>query len=203
MPRLYFVRHGESEANRLRVFSNRDVAHGLTDLGRQQVQRLADRLATIPFSAFYCSPIPRAIESAHILAARLGIDVVVSSAIAEYDMGICEGRSDDASWRQYWALRQAWLRHEWDARIEGGESFNDMRARFLPFIDQLRAGARDENVLLLGHGGTFICMLPLLMSNVDSSFAEQHGLDHTDAIVAQLDAESMTCLEWGRRAMSS
>jgi probable phosphoglycerate mutase len=199
LPRLYFVRHGESEANRLNVFSNRAVAHRLTETGRTQVERLAAALVDIQFTAFLCSPVPRAVESAGVLSDRLGIDFEVTAALAEYDMGILEGHSDEASWQQYYALRDAWLhQHDWDARIEGGESFNDIRARFVPLIDSLRTRPAEENVLLLGHGGTFICMLPQLMSNVDAAFATQHGIDHADAIIADLDGRAMTCLTWGR-----
>jgi broad specificity phosphatase PhoE len=32
--RLYFVRHGESKANLLEIFSNRGLKHGLTERGR-------------------------------------------------------------------------------------------------------------------------------------------------------------------------
>src|SRR3979411_1519126 len=92
---LYFVRHGESEANVRQVFSNsdRDTAFGLTDLGRAQVEDLAARLAGVPFAAFYCSPVLRARQSADIVAARLGIDYVIAPAIAEYEVGQLEGKS--------------------------------------------------------------------------------------------------------------
>jgi probable phosphoglycerate mutase len=126
---LYFVRHGESEANVRQVFSNsdRDTAFGLTDVGQAQVEGLAGRLAGIPFAAFYCSPVLRARQSADIVSARLGIDYVVTPAIAEYDVGELEGKSDAASWQRYYAVRQAWFRDkEWTARIEGGESFEDI-----------------------------------------------------------------------------
>ena len=39
--RIYFARHGESEANLLHVFSNRGVKHGLTARGRAQAETLA------------------------------------------------------------------------------------------------------------------------------------------------------------------
>ena len=198
VPILHFVRHGESEANLLHQFSNRDQAHALTELGRQQVEQLAVRLAGVSFVAFYCSPIYRARQSAEILSARLGIPFEVSPALGEYDMGTLEGRSDAASWAEYWALRDAWLvRHDWDARIEGGESFNDMRQRFLPFIDGFRSLAPDNQVLLLGHGGTYICMLPLVVSNVNPAFANDRGLGHIESIEVRLEADLAVCLKWG------
>ena len=49
--RLYFVRHGQSEANVLRVISNRDLPHHLTDMGRQQAEALARSLADVSLAA--------------------------------------------------------------------------------------------------------------------------------------------------------
>ena len=92
MTLLYFVRHGESEANVLHVFSNRELVHGLTDTGRAQVQALADQLAGVRFDAFYTSPILRARQSAQIVSDRLGLPFEVTPALAEYDVGILEGR---------------------------------------------------------------------------------------------------------------
>jgi len=40
--KLYFARHGESEANTLGVISNRGLKHGLTDTGRLARMDLLD-----------------------------------------------------------------------------------------------------------------------------------------------------------------
>src|SRR6266487_374836 len=156
---LYFVRHGESEANVRQVFSNwdRDPLYGLTDVGRAQVEDLAGRLAGVLFAAFYCSPVLRARQSADIVSARLGIDYVLTRALAEYDVGELEGKSDAASWQRYYAVRDTWFRDkDWTARIEGGESFEDIRARFVPFIEALLASSPPGPGLLLGHGARSI-----------------------------------------------
>src|SRR5438132_8688279 len=113
MTELYFVRHGESMANTLRVFSNRDLAHSLTERGKEQVEALADGLQSISFAALYCSPILRARESAEILSRRLQLPYTVTPALAEWDVGILEGTSADAGWADYDALCEAWyVRHD-------------------------------------------------------------------------------------------
>jgi probable phosphoglycerate mutase len=196
---LYFVRHGESEANARQVFSNsdRDTAFGLTNVGRAQVEDLAGRLAGVPFAAFYCSPVLRARQSADIVSARLGIDYVITPAIAEYDVGELEGKSDAASWQRYYAVREAWFRDkEWTARIEGGESFEDIRARFVPFIEALLASPPPGPVLLLGHGGTFHCMLPIIVSNVTFDLVVEHGMGHTSVVIAEQRAQGLVCVHW-------
>jgi probable phosphoglycerate mutase len=196
---LYFVRHGESIANVLQVFSNRDdQSHGLTDVGRAQLEDLGDRLRGVHFAAFYCSPILRARQSADILSARLGIDhATAATALAEYDVGELEGTSGAEAWQRYYALRDAWFRDkDWNARIPGGESFEDIRARFLPFIDGVLEAHAPGPVLLLGHGGTFHCMLPLLLSNVTFDLVVEHGMGHTDVVIAEQRADGLVCVQW-------
>jgi broad specificity phosphatase PhoE len=196
--RLYFVRHGESHANRLHVVSNRDLPHGLTPAGRAQVERLAEQLSDVPFAGFYVSPVLRARQSACILGARLGLAYTVTAALAEFDAGVLEGRSDAATWRRHDALLDAWLRgREWQARIEGGESFDDVRARFVPLIDAITSAPTSGPLLLVGHGGTFRCMLPLVLSNVSTDFARERGFKYTEVVIAELRADRLTCLAWG------
>ena len=67
MPRyLYLVRHGEQQ----------DAEHGLPDgplseRGKLQAERIAERLATIPFTHASHSPLERAAETAQIISSRL------------------------------------------------------------------------------------------------------------------------------------
>src|SRR4030095_7217744 len=99
--RFYFVRHGESEANVLRVISNRGRQHGLTERGRQQARLLAQRIRGEPLSLIYGSPLLRGEQTATILAAELRLPYTVTGALCEYDCGVLEGRSDAEAWQQH------------------------------------------------------------------------------------------------------
>ncbi len=199
---LYFVRHGESEANVLQVFSNNEVSHGLTALGRAQISALAETLADVPFAAFYSSPVLRARQSADILSARLGLEYSTTSALTEYNVGELEGRSDAASWQRQAALHDAWFRaQDWGARLPGGgESFDDIRARFVPLIESLQADPPPGPVVLLGHGGTFRCMLPVILSNVTFDWATEHGMANAGVVIAEQRPEGLVCVQWGQYA---
>src|SRR5512135_3574571 len=96
--KIIFVRHGESEANLLREFSNGLDKHPLTEKGRQQAAALAERLKGQPISGSYTSPVLRARQTAAILSAALGLPAETADALREYSVGIFEGRTDDASW---------------------------------------------------------------------------------------------------------
>jgi broad specificity phosphatase PhoE len=54
--KLYFVRHGESEANILREFSNRGFKHGLTERGFQQAKQLGLNLEGISIKKYTAAP---------------------------------------------------------------------------------------------------------------------------------------------------
>jgi broad specificity phosphatase PhoE len=198
--KVYFVRHGESEANVLRVFSNRGWQHGLTETGIAQVEALSDRLVEAGIGRVYASPLKRAVQTAGILSQRLGVDCEVTDALREYDCGVIEGRGDEEAARVYSEVLDDWmLRHQFDSRIEEGESFDEMRARFVPFVERLVKASSDEarDLALVGHGGIFRCMLPLVLENVDFAFAMANRLGYASAVVARVAAGHLVCTDWG------
>jgi broad specificity phosphatase PhoE len=197
--RLYIVRHGESEANVLRVVSNRGQQHGLTETGRQQAHTLADSLSGIEFAKIFASPLLRATQTAQILADRAHTSFEIADALREFDCGILEGKADAVTWAQHQELLQAWLQqNRFDERIDGGESFTDIQRRFLPFMERLilEYGQTDANILLVGHGGTYRCMFPVLMSNIDFDFAYDHHLGNTGYVLAEWQSGRFICMQW-------
>jgi broad specificity phosphatase PhoE len=202
---LYFVRHGESEANVLHEISNRGLQHGLTEKGRSQATDLALKLASTSFARLFSSPLLRAVQTAEILSQNLGLPFETTDALREFDCGIIEGKSDLASWRIHFQTREAWfLRKEWEKRIEGGESFLDIHKRFLPLIEQLilNYGSTEDNILLIGHGGLFQCMLPLIFTNVPFEQVLELPTGNTGIILAELAPTGLICLEWDGEAMT-
>jgi broad specificity phosphatase PhoE len=198
--KLYFVRHGESEANRLHVISNRGDRYGLTPTGQQQAQVLAEKLKLLPISAIFTSHLCRAIATAEILSQGVGQPYQITDALREYDCGILEGKSDPESWQLHQEIADDWLLHQnWHRRPDQGESFLDIRDRFLPFMETLTqdASLANAHILLVGHGGLFKLMLPLILPNIDSSFASIQGINHTDCIIAELQPDGFRCLQWG------
>ena len=198
--KLYFVRHGESTANLLNEISNRGLKLGLTEKGKRQASVLARKLKGLPIIRVFSSPLLRAVQTAEILAREWGLAFETADALREYDCGILEGKSDAASWQRHREVYEAWVwRREWEKRLEQGESFVDIRRRFVPFIEELiqRHQGQDGGIVLVGHGGTYRCMLPLIMDNIDLHFAMRHPIGHTVAIVAKVRPAGLFCLEWG------
>ena len=197
--KITFTRHGESHANILRQISNRGLVHPLTHTGREQAAALADKLRDRAITRIYSSPLLRAIETSVIVAERLRIEYEVTDALREFDCGSAEGRADAEAWGLWQSAVDTWLRgRRWEWRIPGGESFNDLRDRFVPFVERLVAQHRDTdaNLLCVSHGGLLWMMLPLVLTNVDHDLIAGRGLANTTCLVAEVRPDGLRCIEW-------
>lgn len=195
--KLYFVRHGESEANTQHIISNRESLFKLTELGRMQAQALADTLKDVLFTAIFSSPVLRARETVEILSGAFHLPYQVTEALREYDCGVLEEKSDEESWRLHRQYYEDWtLRRNYANRPEGGECFIEIQGRFMPFIESFKHEG-DDHILLIGHGGLFHLILPLVLSNVDNDFVSLHGLGHTECVIAELHSDGFVCRQWG------
>jgi len=198
--RLYFVRHGESQANVIKQFSNHDqTKHPLTAAGRAQARALAEKLRDVKFTAIYSSPLLRAQQTAQILNAARGLEIQTTPALVEHNAGELEGRADQEAWQAYSSLFETWLiQRDLDARIPGGESFNEMRARFMPFFTAVvnRFADTEAHILFVAHAGIFHSMLPLLLTNVGYTFGYKHILSNAALVLAEQRAEGLVCLSW-------
>lgn len=200
MTKYLFVRHGESEANLLHEFSNRGWKHGLTDLGIKQANSLAMRLQDYSIGAIYTSPLLRAWQTAEIVGRAVNIVPQIANELIEFDTGALEGKSDQDSWNLYYEITNDWfIRKKYSRRFDRGDSFESILARFLPFFALIRQrhSHSDQAVLFVGHGGTFLCTLPIVFEQIDVNFALQHRLGHTDIVVAEEFEGKLSCLVWG------
>jgi broad specificity phosphatase PhoE len=202
--KIYFARHGESQANILHQISNRSQPHGLTLKGKEEALRLATRLCSAAVSQIYSSPVQRAVETSTIVASRLGIRYEITDALREFDCGIAEGRSDEGAWRLWHAVFDAWLVDQrYEQRIEGGESFQQIRDRFVPFVEQLvtRYGDTPKEILCIAHAGLYWMMLPQVLRNVNYELIASRGLNYTTCIVTELYPSGLYCIDWNGLSM--
>lgn len=72
---LYLIRHGQ--------YKSSDQGGVLTTLGRRQARATAKWLTRIPVDAIHSSDLSRAVETAEIIAERLGLDLRRSRALRE------------------------------------------------------------------------------------------------------------------------
>ena len=153
---LLLVRHGESAPARDdRPFPLVD-GHGDPDLaptGREQAERVADRLEHEGIGAIYVSTLRRTVETAAPLAARLGIEPRVEADIREVHLGEWEG----GSFRRHVAAGhpvalQMFAEQRWDV-IPGAEPADVFAARVRGAVTRIATAHPDETVAVVSHGG--------------------------------------------------
>ncbi len=174
--RLVLARHGRTAANADHILDSRPPGAPLDELGHEQADGLARRLADHPVRAVHASRAIRAQQTAAPVAAVHGLAVEVVDGVHEVSIGDLEGRSDEAAFETFFEVYHAWWRGELDARLPGGESALDLRARFLPAVERI-VGGGDGYVVLVSHGAAIrMAAAALLGDTVETSYVPNAGL---------------------------
>ena len=148
--RLIVVRHGESEANRRRVFAGQTDSP-LTEEGRRQAAAVAAALAREPIGRVVSSDLSRARDTAEAIARPRGLRVETTAALREWDVGELVGLDREGTERGYGDVARFF---EPGSRVPGGESFEEVVARVAAFVDVLVPASRGQTVCIVGHGMT-------------------------------------------------
>jgi broad specificity phosphatase PhoE len=153
---LYLARHGETEWNRIgRWQGATDIP--LSDVGRAQARLLADRLRDRRIARVHASQLSRALETAQIIAARLGAPAPTADPrLRERGYGAFEGltREECAErfpgiWEQYLADRRA--------VPPGAEPQAEVAERIVAAMTEIAAEVEGQSepgaTLVISHGG--------------------------------------------------
>jgi probable phosphoglycerate mutase len=148
---LLLVRHGETDWNRERRFQGH-ADPPLNNTGREQARALADELADDQIDLVYTSDLARARETAEIVAARVGADVVALRELREIDVGEWQGLTWPEIEERYPVGARAW--HERGHGWEAGETYDQLGERIVPALRRIAGENQGKRVLVVGHGGT-------------------------------------------------
>ncbi|MEW2275639.1 bifunctional RNase H/acid phosphatase [Streptomyces griseofuscus] len=150
---LVLLRHGETPLTPQKRFSGSGGTDpALSAAGRDQAQRVADALARRgTVQTVLASPLTRTRETAEIVAARLGLDVVIEDGLRETDFGAWEGLTFGEVRDRYPDDLNAWLADPAARPTGGGESFAEVAARIAVTKDELVTAHAGRTVLLVTH----------------------------------------------------
>lgn len=94
MSLFYVLRHGQTDWNlQARLQGSTDIP--LNDTGREQARKAADILAGEGLTKIVASPLSRALETARIVAERLGLEPEIDDRLIERNFGRFEGMTID------------------------------------------------------------------------------------------------------------
>ena len=157
--RIFVARHGEAEYETDLVC---DDGGSLTALGRRQARELGESLLGERIARVWTSSLSRAVQTAEIAAAVLGVDVVVREGLREYGVGDLAGAAGGEA--SYFAdVFRQWAEGDETAKIAGGERTSDLVARVQRVLDEAADQHRGEAVLVVSHGGAILATVPQLV----------------------------------------
>jgi probable phosphoglycerate mutase len=178
--RLVLVRHGESKTTVARVIGGPRTCTGLSDLGRQQAERLRDRWnvsGEVTADVLICSQYARARETAEIIAPALGdLEVIEDAGFGEHDPGPdCDGMAFDDYVARYGT--DFWEGDPFGTSFPGGETIAAFQFRVGQSIRRTIDTYAGKTVVITCHGGVIDAGLRLALKAPPTGAFEIHTLN--------------------------
>jgi broad specificity phosphatase PhoE len=164
---LWLVRHGETNWNKLGWVQGQTDGSRLTRNGRRQIRRVAALLEHQGIECVYSSDLHRALETAEIVAERLGCEIRIDPQLRERSFGSAEGALSSRLPFESTGIRKGRV-VDARARVAGGESLFDLHHRCAQFLSRLTDRPSRGDVAVVAHGGS-IRMLRACLEGVDPS----------------------------------
>jgi broad specificity phosphatase PhoE len=191
--RVFMVRHGAT------VMSAEDRFAGATDVelseeGREQTRRLAERLSHEKITAVYASPMGRTVETARILAAPHHLEVQTRDGFREISHGHWEEMTRREVEEKFPGEIAEWEKDPYTFAPPGGESGLAVTARALPALIDLVRDHPGQKILVVSHKATIRLLLSSLLGfdprryrdNLDQKPAALNIVDFRDPTRARL-----------------
>ncbi len=181
--RLILIRHGRQSS----PLCNVDV--DLSEVGRQQAELLAERLAGLSPDRIYTSALTRAKQTAEIL---FGTEVpfVERESLNEISFGDMTGKADSRNavlFPEYFAAKK---KKEENLRLPGGECPTEVYNRAVKVVEEaIASGAK--TVVFVTHGGVIRALVAGLLGL---------GAGHMLRIADSLEHTSVTELKFSEEA---
>jgi broad specificity phosphatase PhoE len=138
----------------------------------------------VTVDAVYTSPLARAVETAHAVAAVHGLKPIVGVDLREIELGEVDGLQFEEYPHQ---LQQELLQSPATVRFPGGESYEELRARVVAALDELVARHGGETIVVVSHAGANRAALATWLGvggdaalRIDQSLAAVNVVDWTE-----------------------
>jgi probable phosphoglycerate mutase len=191
--RIFLIRHGATTLTAEDRFAGATDVQ-LSDEGREQVRRLAERLRDDGITAVYASPLGRTVETASILAEPHALEVQTRDGLREISHGRWEQMTRREVEEKFPDEAAAWDQDPYTFAPVGGESGLAVTARALPVLMDIVRENQGGCVLVVSHKATIRLLLSSLLGfdprryrdNLDQSPAALNVVDFKDAVRARL-----------------
>ena len=203
---VLFVRHGAVDVPDPMGRFHSEGSIFLSERGREQASAVAQRLQAIRIDRICASDMPRAAETAEIIAAAVGATVEINPRLREVNCGSFDGavlgdlqrdRPEFAPWilagfLQQFATDETHFRP--DLRFPGGECVLDMAERVLPAFRRLCQETVGRVTLVVSHAWPVCVMLCHVLGLPPTEYF-RFGTPNTGLSIARVGADGRGMLD--------
>ncbi len=197
---IYLVRHGQSDDNVAPVFQA--TTSPLSETGKRQAERIAERVSNLSFDALIASPLQRAKQTAEAIGRKTGRAIEFNDLFVERIKPTCINGKLHADEKASAVCRE-WEKSIYtpEMRVEDGENFDDLLTRADKVLDFLQN--RTEKSLVVVTHGYFLrtIVARVLLGNIltGESFKNFHssaGHENTGLTVLRYSAGFEEAPKW-------
>jgi len=161
LKKIFVLRHGQTEFNKMGIVQGRGVDAALNDHGRQQSQQFYQAYNHLPWDWIFTSKLQRTVQTVQSFIED-GIAYTQLPGLDEIHWGSKEGKPfSDEDHAYYQQVTEHWRAGRTDQSIAGGESPEQVQIRQKEALDHILSSDH-QNILVCMHGRAiriFMCLL--------------------------------------------
>ncbi|HTM20651.1 MAG TPA: histidine phosphatase family protein [Kofleriaceae bacterium] len=161
MLELNLLRHGQTDFSRENRFCG-SIDPPLNEVGLRMADAFGAAHSGGAWTAIYCSPRQRALQTADALARRVGLTPIVDDGLREIAYGEWESMRHDEVKSQWPEAYAYWAADTASRGTPGGETAFQVAARAAPVLERIRHRHADGRILIVSHKATIrilVCAL--------------------------------------------
>lgn len=197
MLRIYFVRHGETVWNTLKIFQGRSNSP-LTELGVEQAKKLSQHLNNIDFKKVYSSPQDRALQTTKLLLGDKNMEITTIDEFQEINMGKVEGipreefeKNYPIEYHNFWNNAM-----EYNPSAYNGESYEEILDRVKLGLERLVKENNNGNILVISHGVTLKAIFNIINEKGIDEFSKQPVPENTSTTIVEYDSNRFKIIKF-------
>ena len=187
MKKIYIIRHGETDLNKLGIVQGRGIDSDLNDKGRAQAEAFFNYYKLISFDKIYTSNLKRTHQTVKGFI-DLGLPWQKLSGLDELAWGLWEGKKSSLKSRAAFRLMiEAWQGSNYEAKFKGGESPNEVQFRLKEAMQIVKSKTEEKCILICMHGRAMRLLLCLLL---DKPLSEMGDFPHQNTTLYRMGYEN-------------
>ena len=148
--RMMFVRHGESEGNKVHAFLGHSDAP-LSDKGHEQAEKTAEYLKNEKIDVFYSSDLKRAYQTGCHIAEKHGMTPIPDENLREIFAGKWEWGKFTDLWEKFPVTFKKWCEDIGNSKPDGGEEVSHLYDRVIAEVWKIAKENMGKTVLITSH----------------------------------------------------